>query len=212
MCVLTYTWPGSNWRPSACEADVIATRPQVRVLIFHMQSYASPLSFRLGHRNYAYFSPFFKKTSSSKRARHSQPPTKHAPGFSLALDAPLRAKRFSFWGKCSNLEHERRHVFAGAPDSSARTPHFARCHLRPRCQDAPHLIRIHCAGQSARQHGTPAHHRLSGQVVEATPCLRYGNELSICAVLLGQKPRKLRVYCTPGQDRTGDLQRVGLTS
>ena len=26
-----YTWPGSNWRPSACEADVIATRPQVHV-------------------------------------------------------------------------------------------------------------------------------------------------------------------------------------
>ena len=24
-----YTWPGSNWRPSACEAGVIATRPQV---------------------------------------------------------------------------------------------------------------------------------------------------------------------------------------
>jgi hypothetical protein len=24
-----YTWPGSNWRPSACEADVRATRPQV---------------------------------------------------------------------------------------------------------------------------------------------------------------------------------------
>ena len=27
--VAKYTWPGSNWRPSACEADVIATRPQV---------------------------------------------------------------------------------------------------------------------------------------------------------------------------------------
>ena len=25
----SYSWPGSNWRPSACEADVIATRPQV---------------------------------------------------------------------------------------------------------------------------------------------------------------------------------------
>ena len=24
-----YTWPGLNWRPSACEADVIATRPQL---------------------------------------------------------------------------------------------------------------------------------------------------------------------------------------
>ena len=24
-----YTWPGSSWRPSVCEADVIATRPQV---------------------------------------------------------------------------------------------------------------------------------------------------------------------------------------
>ena len=24
-----YTWPGSSWRPSACGADVIATRPQV---------------------------------------------------------------------------------------------------------------------------------------------------------------------------------------
>ena len=30
--VIRYTWPGSNWRPSACEADVIATRPQVRCL------------------------------------------------------------------------------------------------------------------------------------------------------------------------------------
>ena len=28
-CNGKYTWPGSNWRPSACEADVIATRPQV---------------------------------------------------------------------------------------------------------------------------------------------------------------------------------------
>ena len=27
-----YTWPGSNWRPSACEADVIATRPQVLLI------------------------------------------------------------------------------------------------------------------------------------------------------------------------------------
>ena len=26
-----YTWPGSNWRPSACWADVIATRPQVPI-------------------------------------------------------------------------------------------------------------------------------------------------------------------------------------
>ena len=28
-CRKTCTWPGSNWRPSACEADVIVTRPQV---------------------------------------------------------------------------------------------------------------------------------------------------------------------------------------
>ena len=26
---MDYTWPGSSWRPSACEADIIATRPQV---------------------------------------------------------------------------------------------------------------------------------------------------------------------------------------
>ena len=25
-----YTWPGSNWRPSACWDDIITTRPQVR--------------------------------------------------------------------------------------------------------------------------------------------------------------------------------------
>ena len=30
----TYTWPGSNWRPSACEADVIATRPQVLLIAY----------------------------------------------------------------------------------------------------------------------------------------------------------------------------------
>ena len=29
----TYTWPGSNWRPSACWADVIATRPQVHIVV-----------------------------------------------------------------------------------------------------------------------------------------------------------------------------------
>ncbi len=29
VVVTKYTWPGSNWRPSACGADVIATRPQV---------------------------------------------------------------------------------------------------------------------------------------------------------------------------------------
>ena len=28
-----YTWPGSNWRPSACWADVIATRPQVHIFL-----------------------------------------------------------------------------------------------------------------------------------------------------------------------------------
>ena len=32
-----YTWPGSNWRPSACEADVIATRPQVLLKVELLQ-------------------------------------------------------------------------------------------------------------------------------------------------------------------------------
>ena len=31
---VSYTWPRSNWRPSACEADVIATRPQVLLSAF----------------------------------------------------------------------------------------------------------------------------------------------------------------------------------
>ena len=33
-----YTWPGSNWRPSACGADVIATRPQVLVFFSRNQT------------------------------------------------------------------------------------------------------------------------------------------------------------------------------
>ena len=33
-----YTWPGSNWRPSACWADVIATRPQVLLNLAAPQS------------------------------------------------------------------------------------------------------------------------------------------------------------------------------
>ena len=32
LTVSLYTWPGSSWRPSACGADVIATRPQVLVM------------------------------------------------------------------------------------------------------------------------------------------------------------------------------------
>ena len=40
-----YTWPGSNWRPSACEADVIATRPQVlaKALLRFVQSVLSEI-------------------------------------------------------------------------------------------------------------------------------------------------------------------------
>ena len=49
--VIRYTWPGSNWRPSACGADVIATRPQVRCLSDRWNdltrpSSASPISHR----------------------------------------------------------------------------------------------------------------------------------------------------------------------
>ena len=33
-----YTWPGSSWRPSACEADVIAARPQVHWSCFFFSS------------------------------------------------------------------------------------------------------------------------------------------------------------------------------
>ena len=36
-----YTRPGSNWRPSACEADVIATRPQV-LCFFRLRSNTDP--------------------------------------------------------------------------------------------------------------------------------------------------------------------------
>ena len=35
-----YTWPGSNWRPSACEADVIATRPQVLAAMERYHGYS----------------------------------------------------------------------------------------------------------------------------------------------------------------------------
>ena len=33
---LKYTWPESSWRPSACEADVIATIPQVLLKLLTM--------------------------------------------------------------------------------------------------------------------------------------------------------------------------------
>ena len=44
-CNGKYTWPGSNWRPSACEADVIATRPQV--LLLHTSKAHRPLASRM---------------------------------------------------------------------------------------------------------------------------------------------------------------------
>ena len=37
-----YIWPGSNWRPSACEADVIATRPQMLCLCTVRIDFAKP--------------------------------------------------------------------------------------------------------------------------------------------------------------------------
>ena len=41
--VKAYTWPGSNWRPSACEADVIATRPQVLLTPCHRRGLSWPV-------------------------------------------------------------------------------------------------------------------------------------------------------------------------
>ena len=44
-----YTWPGSNWRPSACEADVIATRPQVLVTADWTPERSSEDGCHIGH-------------------------------------------------------------------------------------------------------------------------------------------------------------------
>ena len=38
-----YTWPGSNWRPSACEADIIATRLQVLLRLNAVRFHAAVL-------------------------------------------------------------------------------------------------------------------------------------------------------------------------
>ena len=59
-----YTWPGSNWRPSACEADVIATRPQV--LVVTGPTTGSTRTANPGHRIY--------------KPRPSGQPVKHRSG------------------------------------------------------------------------------------------------------------------------------------
>lgn len=41
VLLCTYTQPGSNWRPSACEADVIATRPQVHVQCLPVENHVA---------------------------------------------------------------------------------------------------------------------------------------------------------------------------
>ena len=38
-----YTWPGSKWRPSVCEADTIATRLQVLLRLNAMRFHAAVL-------------------------------------------------------------------------------------------------------------------------------------------------------------------------
>ena len=45
-----YTQPGSNWRPSACEADVIATRPWVLESTCQMRNIWPLLANRDGRR------------------------------------------------------------------------------------------------------------------------------------------------------------------
>ena len=58
----SYTWPGSNWRPSACEADVIATRPQVLLPLV-------ALALGPGETNMLGSSPCFRSTSPSSPRR-----------------------------------------------------------------------------------------------------------------------------------------------
>ena len=41
-----YIWPGSNWRPSACEADVIATRPQMQLHKRQLGFFVRPIILR----------------------------------------------------------------------------------------------------------------------------------------------------------------------
>ena len=161
----SYTWPGSSWRPSACGAGAIATRPQVLVSHIH---------------------------AGSSMWHHAHPRL-HAGGAAAGLCENKG------WG-LSGWQH------IGASDSgcvgaAARTTPMVRVTQYWRVACMPHTpagsrrrdqVAFHlCAQRAARRMAAP-HHR--GSVGAAAVCSHH----SVCI--------------TPGQDRTGDLQRVGLTS
>ena len=86
-----YTWPGSNWRPSACEADVIATRPQV--LVVTGPTTGSTRTANPGHRIY--------------KPRPSGQLVKHHPGAATVTAAvrsgDARWMAMDFWMPAADL-------------------------------------------------------------------------------------------------------------
>ena len=75
----TYTWPGSNWRPSACEADDVATRPKV-------------LMTKLTQSNYTATSHASKEVCTGTRMTRTKPPQPASPpASSTSLPLHVRA-------------------------------------------------------------------------------------------------------------------------
>ena len=100
-----YAWPGSNWRPSACEVDLIATRPQVRSMCnltsasYHKLPKDFPGALILGD------------SCISKAVLSCQGPSPEENAIrEVALKCPLslsgNRKKFNFCFCCRAVEHD----------------------------------------------------------------------------------------------------------
>ena len=66
-----YTSPGLNWRPSACEADVMATRPEVLAMLVCEFSFRCLLNV-FQNQDDLYFIIIYNLEYGFKNSRHSK--------------------------------------------------------------------------------------------------------------------------------------------
>ena len=168
-----YTWPGSNWPPSACEADLIATRPQVLVTVVLLDCYTV--------------------------CGRGQPETPHLPRACLH-DVRRRD------GRPTAAMHGEVSVYPGGCHRKPRPSAALDMNMQEQCTwSTCGLVAMTSAQHAEGRQLDP------GQVYAATASCPAGS-------LLGRRSHHIQstvgqgVRHTPGQDRTGDLQHVRLTS
>ena len=135
-----YTWPGSNWRHSACEADVIATRPQVLMAKHPLSQVGRRARARRGTSSMTHIPPPEHASSSASctpsparpHCKFASPPRFHTARLALPDSPGARATEgMDTYGHTQTHTHTHTHTHTTVRDDRLDLQRTSRISVRP---------------------------------------------------------------------------------